>query len=278
MLGKRLLCLHSNIDRLSKQGRCYLWTFTFAEAVDYLALRASWNRLLTYLRRKLPSWAGIRVYEVHPGKWGEFSHGLHVHVICNRYQDVNLVRSVAQSAGWGRVHVTRVRPGREYYVTKYLSKLRPDALKGWRLFSSFGPGLRTRIADILVESVRADLMRYAAAMMPRASWYDKLDRVNRWSWCYLAGLWNSSVAVALSGKWRFSSLGSRRHWTAQHQIFSSRDLSGWGFHQRQSVKMPPQFDPFASCWGPDVLRRDLLANRAHLAAIKLGQNTIAIAG
>jgi len=189
MLSRRLYCLRANISRLDAR-RCYLWTFTFGEAIDYVELRVRWNRLLTYLRRQLPQWSGIRVYEVHPGKWGEYSHGLHVHVVCNRRHDVNLIRQTAKLAGWGRVHVTRCKKGHAHYIAKYLHKARPDALKGWRLWATFNMPERTRLADILIESERGSMFRlgFGSGAFTGLNWHEKNTLVARWCWERRAGV------------------------------------------------------------------------------------------
>lgn len=189
MLSRRLLCLRANIDRLDRR-RCYLWTFTFGEAVPYEELRERWNRLLTYLRRRLPNWSGIRVYEVHPGKWGEYSHGIHVHVVCNKRHDVALIWQTAKQAGWGRVHVTVCNKGAAHYVAKYLAKARPDCLKGWRLWACFNMPARTRMADILIDTPRAKLMRlgHSSGAFTGLGWMEKQSLVAKWAWQRIAGV------------------------------------------------------------------------------------------
>lgn len=151
---------------LTKKKRSYLWTFTQREAIDYEAFRKAWNRLLTYLKRALPEWGGIRVYEVHPGPGcgapEGFSHGLHAHVLCNSFFDVRIVRAVANKAGWGRVHVAKASKGKGEYLAKYLDKKRPPALKGWRLWAPFGNIDRTRVSDVEVDSFYARVWRWLA--------------------------------------------------------------------------------------------------------------------
>src|SRR5258708_7537592 len=80
----------------------YMWTFTFAELLDIKATRKRWNHLLTLIRQRWPQLCGLRVFELH-----EF-HGLHVHLVTNRFLDVNAARELAQRAGWGRIHVMRI--------------------------------------------------------------------------------------------------------------------------------------------------------------------------
>lgn len=242
MLGRRLFCLHANLDRLAKQGRCYLWTFTFRDAVDYTALRKAWNRLLTYLRRRMPLWEGVRVYEVHPGKYGEFSHGLHVHVVSNRRHDAHTVWDAARAAGWGRCHVVRVKKDRLYYVSKYLAKSRPPALAGWRLHATFGMKQRTRLADIVCHSVRADLMRYVCRTFPELGWMAKQDTVLSLYHRYLQGRTSATLAIALgaSHEWR----GPWKGWVAL-----------------TAAELAARIDPHETCWGRDVRLFDVVANR-----------------
>jgi len=259
MLGRRLLCFQSNIDRLSKHGRCYLWTFTRLEAEDFLTTRAEWNKLLTYLRRSLPAWAGVRVYEVHPGKWGEFSHGLHVHAITNKFHDVNEVRQACKTAGWGRCHVVRCRKGSEYYIGKYLRKQRPESLRGWRLHATFGLQTRTRLADIVCEGVRASLMRYICRAAPGLGWCEKLGQVRALHHRYIQGRFSLGVLRALSGH-RYS--GIFRRWVERSAVSRNVDLNSWGFHPRQSPSVLPVFNPHATCWGIDLRKADYVANRA----------------
>lgn len=263
MIGRRLFCLHANIDRLSRNGRCYLWTFTLAEATAYTATRVAWNRLLTYLRRNFPSWAGIRVYEVHPGRDG-LSHGLHVHVICNRWFSVGAIREISKAAGWGRIHVARVRGGSEYYVAKYLRKRRPEALKGWRLHATFGMPVRTLMADILVQSVRASLMRLVHKWHGGASWSEKQRIVTRWYYRYVSGGFSCAVSAALGSSYYYGGVsGGPRNYRLHPAQFRNSDLSGWGFMRRQTAVSVQAHDPFLTCWGPDLRRHDIIANRAY---------------
>ena len=124
----------------------YMWTFTFREVLDIKATRKRWNHLLTLLRSQWPKLAGLRVFELH-----EF-HGLHVHLITNRWIEVNIARQLAKQAGWGRIHVMRIPTDRAGYLAKYLSKERPPCLKRWRLWAGFGEWDWTRVKDVVFES------------------------------------------------------------------------------------------------------------------------------
>lgn len=137
-----------------------------------------WHHLLVTLRRWVPGWAGVRVFEMHNGKLqfridgvtiGE-SHGLHVHFLATRFHWVRDVHALAKAIGWGRVHVTRVKQQDKEkvaaYLGKYLSKARPDELKGVRLVGYVGMGAtRTRYKDIEFYGFTQDLWR-AATQFP----------------------------------------------------------------------------------------------------------------
>ena len=66
-----------------------MWTFTFAAVLDVKATRKKWNHLLTLLKRRWPKLVGLRVFELHK------NHGLHVHLVTNRWIDVNVARELA---------------------------------------------------------------------------------------------------------------------------------------------------------------------------------------
>lgn len=132
-------------ERLGQQG-LFMWTFTFKEALDVKATRAKWNHLLTLLRRTWPELAGLRVFEMHK------SHGLHVHLVTNRFIDVNVALSLAKKAGWGRIHVQKIPVERAGYLAKYLSKKRPECLKRWRLWAGFGAWEWTKVRDVVFDS------------------------------------------------------------------------------------------------------------------------------
>jgi hypothetical protein len=59
--------------------------------------RKRWNRFLTVMLRQWPELQGVRVFELYE------EHGLHVHLATNRFIGVNVVRELAERAGWGRI-------------------------------------------------------------------------------------------------------------------------------------------------------------------------------
>jgi len=246
-------------------GRGYLWTFTFAECLPVLELRSRWNHLLTLLRRALPNWCGVRVYEEHPGKYEGLTHGLHVHVITNRFFDVTVILGLARSSGWGRINVKRIKKGAERYVAKYLGKRRPAGYKGWRLWASFGGGFRrTRVADIVVDSFQATVARYLAARLGssfRLTWEERQIIVSRWTFERLAGYPFSMVSVRgrlIPGRpaGLFASSSGRR--SKRPVPLYSQPFLPWPFHPAlPRLSSLSSQSPFASCWGPDLQKSDL---------------------
>ena len=130
-----------------------MWTFTWPTVVDIIVVRNAWNHFLNSgsgLLRSSPLVSGLRVFEVHPGEDGEHSHGLHIHFVVNQRLPVDIVRIIAQRAGFGRIHVKRVKERKHaLYLSKYLRKQdRTEALIGCRLWAEFGheKGARWRIS------------------------------------------------------------------------------------------------------------------------------------
>lgn len=152
-----------NCERVcSGSDRVYLWTFTRKWAEAYKDTSKAWNSLLEALRKEFPHWRGIRVYEVHPK---DPSHGLHVHVITNRFFSVQRIRAICRRRrGWGRVHVVARENAMltAVYLCKYLQKPRPYSLKGWRLWQAFGDFEKVRVRDILVDSFRGRVWKWLA--------------------------------------------------------------------------------------------------------------------
>lgn len=133
----------------------FMWTFTFAEVLAIKDTRKRWNHLLTLLKQRWPKLCGLRVFELHK------FHGLHVHLVTNRWIDVNTARGLAKQAGWGRIHVQRIPVDRAGYLAKYPSKERPPCFKRWRLWAGFGEWEWTRVKDLVFESRFSTIYRAA---------------------------------------------------------------------------------------------------------------------
>lgn len=147
-MNKSQAAFQLSAERLAEQG-LYMWTFTFSEVLSIKDTRKRWNHLLVLLRRKWPDLCGLRVFELHE------SHGLHVHMVTNRFIWVEDARKLAKQAGWGRVNVMRTNAHAAKYLAKYLSKEREPCFKRWRLWAGFGKWDWSRVKDIHLESPRS---------------------------------------------------------------------------------------------------------------------------
>ncbi len=134
----------------------FFWTFTFRDCLDVKEARKQWNTFLTRLRKRFPEFSGVRVFEMHE------NHGIHVHLLTTRWLPVVALREVIASArktAWGRIHVVKAREGIGNYLAKYLSKERPECLKGWRLWAGFGEWEWTRVKDVFFDSPFSTIYR-----------------------------------------------------------------------------------------------------------------------
>lgn len=142
------------------------WTFTLPVEVPVKVGCAMWRRLAWELKRNL-GFSGIRVFELHPN-----GHGLHVHVVSEKYHDVNAVRCISNKMGWGRINVVRVKNcnvvgfSRIGHLGKYLAKYlvkeirkREWSLKGVRLWGSFGGFKHCKVSSVRVSTVIGRLMK-----------------------------------------------------------------------------------------------------------------------
>src|SRR5438477_1748042 len=161
---------------LGKQ-RLYLWTFTFKELLAVKETRKRWNYLLTLLLRTWPELQGLRVFELHE------EHGLHVHLVTNQFIDVNRARELALRAGWGRIHVTRMPSEHVGYLSKYLSKERPECLYRWRLWAGFGKDWEwTKVKDVIRETLFSRIYRACKewqGWQGRGRFFERMDFVRR---------------------------------------------------------------------------------------------------
>ncbi len=111
------------------------------------------------------------------------SHGLHVHLVTNRFIDVNVALVLAKNAGWGRIHVQRIPMERAGYLAKYLSKQRPECLKRWRLWQASVPGSGPRFVISIPRSA-------ASIKRVETGWAGKETKAFS-SECALCNCWNS---------------------------------------------------------------------------------------
>lgn len=162
MISRRTIAFEANIARvLLKQ--CCLFTFTLVDTISPQEASKRWTRLLAAMRRYNREWSGVRVYELHPGRWKEFSHGLHVHLVSHVFFSDRVMQRLCKHYGfgrWERKHIFDHQAA--YYIGKYLNDKRPGALRGMRLQSCFGPYNWTRLRHIIVDSMRSRCFRACA--------------------------------------------------------------------------------------------------------------------
>ena len=173
-----------SVDRLfaAKKSRAYMWTFTTAAVVDDSVAFKSWNHLRVLLVREFAkagsTLQGLRVVEVHPGTDLRPSHGVHFHCVFAVRMPVQVVRRLAIRAGFGRIHVVRVRKIEDVaYLAKYLGKQTDGLKKGTRRWGFIGSFKGSRVRDIRVESMLAENCRRVRAV---------------------AGCWGQSLFVAVN--------------------------------------------------------------------------------
>lgn len=130
-------------------GKAYLWTLTWKSVMPDFRYALLFNQFIKELQRRHGYLIyGIRVIEVHPG---EFSHGLHYHMIVNLRIGMKLVRSIGKKYGIGHCWVTPCNVEQAYYIGKYLSK-ENDLDKGTRRWGTIGGFKPTRVRDIEIDS------------------------------------------------------------------------------------------------------------------------------
>lgn len=210
MLTKRLFLYRLNVDLClarrwvkggwelcQAKGLVHMWTFTLKTVESSAEFARRWNKLNLYLKRALPGWSGIRTFELHPGKWGEFSHGLHCHFVTGKRFPIRSVLPMAEAAGWGRVDVTLLPSEARYYAAKYLSKKRPACMKGMRLMACIGMADDVRARQVGIDSMRSKCFRQCQASSndtyrkpwSELSWPEKLHAVNALEWSvHVSGL------------------------------------------------------------------------------------------
>lgn len=183
---------------LGKQ-QLYLWTFTFKELLAIKDTRKRWNYLLTLMLRNWDKLQGLRVFELHK------THGLHVHLLTNSYIDVNKARELAEKAGWGRIHVTRMASEHANYVAKYLSKDRPECLKRWRLWAAFGKDWEpTKVKDVIKETLMSTIYRACKEWQGwegRGKFLERMDFVRRMMFLTIEHGWSAGLGPSDKPYW-----------------------------------------------------------------------------
>jgi len=157
-------------------GDLRLWTFTLRHCIEPKIATKAWRRLLDHHLKPL-GFAGVRVFETHPG-----GHGLHVHFVCNKFISVNRVRHAVAGSLFGRIHVCQIDKKSAGYVAKYLTKSRRSGLlKGVRLWATVGlpRAFATRTIDVCIVCARSELYHELTKTMRSDDPIDRLRIMER---------------------------------------------------------------------------------------------------
>ena len=141
-----------------------LWTFTLPKVFPICVARLMWQSLRESLQRNL-DFSGVRTFELHPR-----GHGLHVHVITDRWYSVHQIRHFAKLNGWGRIDAIPVVPGSRHYPGKDLNRKRHPALAGVRLWDTIGDIDKSYVRDIQTKSQQADAYKKILAQLKDNVW------------------------------------------------------------------------------------------------------------
>lgn len=126
----------------------YFWTFTWIHVHDDWEYGKLFNEFAKRVKNIYPFSCGLKVVEVHPG---EFSHGLHVHLIVNQRLSIQLLSRIGRRYGLGRISVEKCNWGVVSYLAKYLTKRGPKVW-GIRKWGTWGPWRGVRTNNIVIDS------------------------------------------------------------------------------------------------------------------------------
>lgn len=163
-----------SIQHLVRDSWAYLWTLTTPDEIDLKELSKRWRKLI--YNGFTPC---VRVFEPHTG-----GHGYHVHFVTAERIDVTVLRTKAENAGFGRIHVKRIPGVHASYIAKYLSKGR--SAPGVRMWACVGfEGSKARDIEI-IDTERDEIsMVLKAFPVPstynfRAAWTLAAERHRKW--------------------------------------------------------------------------------------------------
>jgi len=151
-----------NIRHLLDTGKCWMWTFTFAEvlAIDEGCKR--WSALSAALVREF-GFTAVRVFELHPG-----GHGLHIHCVARGWYPIRRLRSLSGAYGFGRIHVTKKPIVNPFYICKYLGKEESAWCSGRRTWACVGfeASERTPCYKLVYDGLTVRAMKWTRALLP----------------------------------------------------------------------------------------------------------------
>lgn len=132
-----------------------MWTFTFREMIKVKDAVELWGLACKALVEEL-GFYGVRVFQLHPGQFGDGGHGLHIHFATSDEFRIDQVKKIVSRYGFGRVNVVKRTRDRLNYLTKEL--LHDWYARGWakgkRLWQCVGDRagwVRTRCKDVEIQ-------------------------------------------------------------------------------------------------------------------------------
>lgn len=148
MISKRAYAFRRTFELVWESApQCYFWTFTAGGYLDDRAFADAWNR---FNRRwgeiRSADFRGIRVFEPHKSGF------LHCHAVINQRWDVNLIRTMTQAAGLGRIHARAGCEDDGEYLSKYLRKNMNALAKGVRVWGKLGRWAHVKVSDVEIET------------------------------------------------------------------------------------------------------------------------------
>lgn len=115
----------------------------------------------------------------------------------NQFVDVTAARALAEQAGWGRIHVCRMPAEHANYMAKYLSKERPECLKRWRLWASFGKDWDpTKVKDVVKETLFSKIYRACKEWKEwtgKEKFFERMDFVRRMLYLTIENGWEPGL-------------------------------------------------------------------------------------
>jgi len=170
-MTKSEAALHVNIARMFEHGTPVLVTLTFAEVLSVKQAFYQWrlfqNTITAFGYDGMKNTIyGLRVAELHDQEAS--GHGLHFHVVINRFVPIEIVRSIAERYGfyWLQMKECHTAAGLAVYLAKYLTKQdRPTCLKGSRLWAAFGKWGHSKVKNMRCLSEFSAAYRAAACLL-----------------------------------------------------------------------------------------------------------------
>jgi len=163
------MALKMNVEAFGRVSRAlFLWTLTTPGTESAASVENIWDAFWQVLRgkegRRGKTLVVIRVLEPHPK-----GHGWHVHFLTDRWLKVQLIRDIAESVGFGRIHVAPIRKDSAGYVAKYVSKSLGQSHGARRIWSVVG-GVSTKEWRVLVKDIAVSSHARTLVGMMRREW------------------------------------------------------------------------------------------------------------